>query len=98
MSKSQVPNHTLHTLRDKYPRALDMKRSVFRPLFDDPESPADAALEIHYSQADGPPDQAVLLWTKAEFVELARRILHTLDPVTNEQLLEKIRELVEDRK
>ena len=96
--KSQDPNRTLGMLRGKYPRVLDMKSTEFHPLFGDPESSAAAALEIHYSQADGPLDHAVLLWTKQDFGELARHILSTLDPVTNEQLLEEIRKLLEDQK
>ncbi len=76
-----APTHTLHTLRGKYPRALDLSSTVFYPLSDSEDH--SSALEIFFSRAGDPPlpeDQALLLWGQPEFVQLARRILSTLAP------------------
>ena len=48
-------------------------------------------------QQHGHPVKLAVLIDRQTLVELTRRILSTLDPVTNEQALEKIRKLVENR-
>ena len=45
----------------------------------------------------GKPVRLAVLTGRQTLLDLARQILDSLDPVTNEQVLEKLRKLLEDR-
>lgn len=56
-------------------------------------------LEIH-ARAHRPregPSHFVLAATPQDFLDMASRILNKMDPVTNEQILVRLRQILEDR-
>ena len=66
----------------------------------EPDSPTDAP-EVGLSfevVKGGHPVELAVLTDRQTLIDLARRILGKLDPVTNEQVLEKIRKLAMEQK
>ena len=91
-SKSQIRAK----LREKYDSVHSLKESeVIWPE----EDQKDVLALILHSKADFDPCPSfAFLADRDDLLELAREILRTLDPVTNEQVVEKIRRLLEDQK
>ncbi len=66
----------------------------------EPDSPTDAP-EVGLSfeiEKEGLPVELAVLTDRQTLVDLAREILRKLDPVTNEQILARIRNLLEDQR
>ena len=91
VSKSQIRAK----LREKYDRVHSLKE--FEVIWPEGDQKDVLALILH-SKADFDPGPSfAFLADPDDLLNLAHEILRTLDPVTNEQLLEKIRRLLEDR-
>ena len=91
VSKSQIRAK----LREKYGSVHSLKESeVIWPE----EDQKDVLALILHAKADFDPGPSfAFLADRNDLLDLARHILHTLDPVTNEQLLEKLRKILEDQ-
>ena len=89
VSKSQIRAK----LREKYGSVHSLKESeVIWPE----EDQKDVLALILHSKADFDPGPSfAFLADRDDLLNLAREILRTLDPVTKEELLEKVRKLLE---
>ena len=88
VSKTQIREK----LREKYDSVHSLKESaVIWPEADQKEV---LALILHAKADFDPGPSFAFLADRDDLIDLAREILSSLDPMTTEQLLEKIRKLV----